>query len=54
VENLLKIAEDDVSIDGTLSDVSNEQYRTNSNIGTSNIGPKMTESGIMSDIGLNF
>jgi hypothetical protein len=53
VKNTLKIGKDDVSIDGTLSDISDEQFWTYSNIGTSNIGPKMTEAGIMSDIGLN-
>ncbi len=38
----------------TLSDISDERYLTEPDIGTSDIGMKEMQSAIMLDMGLNF
>jgi hypothetical protein len=39
---------------GTYSDIRDQLYRTELDIGTSDIGLKRAESDIISDIGINF
>ncbi len=39
---------------GTNSDIRDQRYRTELDIGTSDIGLKRAESDIISDIGINF
>ncbi len=39
---------------GTYSDIRDQRYRTELDIGTSGIGLKRAESDIISDIGINF
>ena len=39
---------------GTYSDIRDQRYRTELDIGTSNIGLKRAEYDIISDIGINF
>ncbi len=39
---------------GTQSDIRDQRYRTEPDIGTSDIGLKSAESDIISDIGINF
>ncbi len=39
---------------GTQSDIRDQGYRTEPNIGTSDIGLKCAESDIISDTGINF
>ncbi len=39
---------------GTYSDIRDQRYRTELDIGTSDIGLKRAESYIISDIGINF
>ncbi len=39
---------------GTQSDIRDQRYRTDPDIGTSDIGLKCLESDIISDIGINF
>ncbi len=39
---------------GTFSDIRDQRYRTELDIGTSDIGLKRAESDIISDIGINF
>jgi hypothetical protein len=39
---------------GTYSDIRDQRFRTELDIGTSDIGLKRAESNIISDIGINF